>query len=628
MVHATTLATNALIERKGARTGLLTTQGSESTLDIRKGLRYDQYDLSLQFPAPLVPRYLRRGVAERILWDGQVRGQLKARAVERALDVLVRDERIESLAVCLLHAYANPAHEALIRRIAARRFPRLPVSLSSELAPQIREYERMSTTVVDAYVKPLVQRYLRRLQSGLVRRGLRGPVLMMTCSAGVIPVDVAGAKPVLLLESGPAAGALMGERLARRTRLANVFAFDMGGTTAKGSLIVRGRAEKAYEFEAARIHRFKRGSGIPILVPTLRLLEIGGGGGSLAYVDARGVLQVGPESAGAEPGPACYGRGGTRPTVTDADLLLGYLAPDRFLGGTMSLFPERAHAVLAPLARTLRLDTQATAWSIHEKVNEDVATAFRMHAAERGLDHRQFTLVAFGGAGPVHAGRIARRLGIRRLVIPYRAGVWAAVGLCVSALAFEYVQSRTVDLASLAFDAYARSFEALSTAGRRLLRRARVPAANARIERRLDMRYRGQGFELELALPGARPRRAEHRALAATFNREYARVYGLSELSPSIELVNFKVSAAGPAPPFRVRAMPKAEGTSHRGSRPVFFAERGFIPCAVFDRYQMRAGERVRGPAVVEERESTCVVEPGVTARVDDLFNLVLEIPV
>jgi len=411
IVHGTTLATNAVIERRGATTGLLTTKGFGDLLDLGRETRYDLFDLRAVYPAPLVPRSLRRELTERLRYDGEVLEPLDAAEVERMLDELVHGHHVEALAVCLLHAYANPVHEQQVQALARARFPHLAVSTSSDVFPFMGEYERFSTTTMNAYVQPMIDRYLDRLERELAGQGFRGRLYVMTSAGGTMTLEAARRFPVRLLESGPVAGALMSASLGRQLGAPDLLSFDMGGTTAKGCIVLDHEPRKRYALEVARVHEFKPGSGLPVRGPFIDMVEIGAGGGSIAEVDARGLIRVGPRSAGADPGPACYGRGGTRATLTDANVLLGYLDPAFFNGGRMTLDVEAAReAVTTHVARPLGLTPTAAAWGIHEIINEDVARAFRVHAAERGVDYRRCGMVAFGGSGPIHALRVARKL--------------------------------------------------------------------------------------------------------------------------------------------------------------------------------------------------------------------------
>ena len=441
VIHGTTLVTNALIERKGARTALITTRGFRDAIEIRHEGRYDLYDLFLEMPPPLAPRRLRFEVDERVLADGSVHKPLDTATIP-ALIAELRRQGVEAVAVSLLHAYRNPEHERLLGEALAAGAPEIVLSLSSEVVPEIREYERTSTTLANVYVRPLVERYLERLEARLRAQGMTDASLyIMLSSGGTGTVETARRFPIRMIESGPAAGALAAAQYGSLTDRPNLLSFDMGGTTAKACIIDNGEPLVSADFEVARVYRFKRGSGLPVRVPVIEMIEIGAGGGSIARADTLGLLKVGPDSAGAQPGPACYGRGGAAPTVTDADLLLGYLDPAFFLGGKMRLDLAAAERALGALGERLGLSATEAAWGVHQVVNENMAGAARIHAVERGKDPRAYPLFAFGGAGPVHAYRVAKILDVPELVIPLGAGVTSALGFLVAPLAFDFVRS-------------------------------------------------------------------------------------------------------------------------------------------------------------------------------------------
>jgi N-methylhydantoinase A len=519
-VHGTTLAINAVIERKGARTGLITTAGFSDTLELARETRYDLYDLKLRFPSPLVPRPLRKEVQERLGPGGEV---IKPIDLEEAIDratELVERENIESLAICFLHSFLNPVHEIAAREAISRKFPTLSISLSSEVAPSIREYERTSTVTVNAYVQPVISGYLGRIESWLSERGFKGSFLLMTSSGGTITSATARAFPVRLLESGPVAGMQMAALLGKLRSDQNILAFDMGGTTSKGYVVVAGEAEKTYQWEIARVHEFKVGSGLPIQSPAIKLVEIGSGGGSIASIDRRGVLQVGPQSSGASPGPACYGNEGMNPTITDANLLLGYLGADSFLGGRMRLAENRAvDAIDDKIGRPLGLSTLASAWGIHEMANEDISRAFRIHAAERGIDVGGYTMIAFGGAGPLHAIRVAQKLRMRRVVVPLRAGVFSALGLLTAPIAFDVSSTRRTYVSALSSEEIERTFKPLDEIARRFVLQTGLPASKLKLRRELEVRYFGQGHEVVVKLPTGRKVLPE--TVASLFHKAY-----------------------------------------------------------------------------------------------------------
>src|SRR6266542_2574280 len=501
VVHGTTLATNALIERKGARMALLTTAGFRDTLEIRSEGRYDMYDLFIDPPAPLVPRHLRREVPERLLADGSVVRPLDESVARRVIAALV-DEGVEALAICLLHAYVNPVHERRLAEIAREIAPALPVSCSSEVVPEIREYERTSTTTANVYVVPLMARYLADLEQRMAELGLPGQLYVMQSSGGIALPEEARRLPIRLVESGPAAGALAAALSARERGEPRLLSFDMGGTTAKACVIDDGVPLVARELEVARADRFKKGSGLPVRVPVIEMIEIGAGGGSIARVDRLGLLKVGPDSAGADPGPACYGLGGRLPTVTDADLILGYLDGDFFLGGRMRLDRDAAgRAIEEHVGRPLGLDLTRAAWGIHRVVNENMAAAARIHGIERGKDLRAYPLFAFGGAGPVHCWQVAKILKVPRILVPFGAGAMSAYGLLAAPLAFDFVRTAPQRLDAADWTQINGLFAEMESEGRRILRGADVPDGDVRIRRTAEMRYAGQGHEVEVELP-------------------------------------------------------------------------------------------------------------------------------
>jgi N-methylhydantoinase A len=620
IAHGTTLVTNALIERRGAVTGMLCTAGFADVLDIGMERRYDMYDLAITYPKPLVPKACRAEIDERVAFDGRVIQEPDLEAVRAAIARLVDEHGIEALAICLLNAYANPVHEERIGALTAEAFPDLRVSTSADVFPFMREYERWTTTTVNAFTQPMVERYLDRLEAGLADHGFPGAFYIMTSSGGTVTPAVARRYPVRLLESGPAAGALMSAYHGQALGRPELLAFDMGGTTAKGALIREGTPLKKYELEIARVHEFKAGSGLPVKAPAIDLIEIGAGGGSIAEIDVRGVMRVGPTSAGADPGPACYGRGGAAATLTDANLCLGYLDPDYFLGGEMALDGAASGSVIdRHIAGPLEVDAIRAAWGIHETVNEDVARAFRNHASERGFDYRRSAMIAFGGSGPAHALRVARKLRVPTVIFPLGAGVMSAVGLLASPLAFELMRSERVAVEGLADDTFADRFAALSAQAAAPLVEAGMAAADIAMTRWLDMRYQGQGYDVEVRLPDGNGA-AKVAALPALFGQAYEAVFGRSFPDEAVDIMSWKVEARGPRPALDGRldrAAPEAAGDPIKGMRRAYFPEAGgFVDCPVYDRYALTAGASFSGPALVEERESTCVIGVGDTVEV------------
>ena len=647
VVHGTTLLTNALIERKGARTALITTRGFRDALEIAREHRYDMYDLFIERPAPLVPRRLRYEVRERVLEDGTVAEPLDLEEAGRLIEALRRDD-IEAVAVCFLHSYRAPAHERAVGDLIRRTAPRLACALSHEVVPEIREYERTSTTVANVYIQGLAARYLARLEERLHAIEVRGPLFVMQSTGGICSVETASRFPIRVVESGPAAGALGAAYHGALAGRPDLLSFDMGGTTAKACLVEGGEPLNAPEFEVARVYRFKRGSGFPIKVPAIEMIEIGAGGGSLARVDRLGLLTVGPDSAGADPGPACYGRGGTEPTVTDADLVLGYLDPEFFLGGQLRLDREAARrAIEERVARPLGLDAVEAAWGIHQVVNENMASAVRVHAVERGKDIRRFPLFAFGGAGPVHAHRVARILRCATVVCPLGAGVASAMGFLVAPLVFDFVRTVRSGLEAMDWPAARAAVGEMEADGRRLLSTT-VREDRIGFRRWADMRYRGQGHEIRVPLPDAPLEPGSESALRAAFERAYAAIYGHTAPGVPVDVVSWRVAAYGPRPDLRLPGAADGGGRSAgvddivagesgvsrstgaesalKARRSVYLVEeRGFAEVPVYDRYRLSPGDRFAGPAIVEERESTVVVGPAAWAQVDAWLNLVIE---
>jgi len=625
VVHGTTLVANALIERKGAPTALLTTKGFRDVLSIRRELRFDLYDLFLDLPEPLVPRRLRFEVDERILADGSVDRPLDPGAVRRVARRLDR-EGVEAVAVCLLHSYRNDAHERAVEDVLREEVPDLPVSRSSDVAPEVGEFLRTSTTVANAYVSPLVGRYVEMLEKRMEGLGLSGPlrIMLSTGGGGLAGAATARRYPVRLLESGPAAGALSAGFWGAAAGRPDVLAFDMGGTTAKACLIEGGRPMVAREVEAARVYRFTKGSGLPLRVPVIDLIEVGAGGGSIADVGPFGLPTVGPESAGAEPGPACYGRGGTLPTVTDADLLLGYLNPDFFLGGEMELNVPAARTAVAGLGERLGLSVEDAAAAVHRVVDENMAGAARMHAIERGRDLRRFALVATGGAGPVHAWGVARALGIHTLLFPPSAGLASAFGMLTAPLGLELARSLPAPLSEVRWGEVRRAIARLVRDGSREVRGSGVGRHEVRVSIAADLRHRGQGESVTVEL-GSALANDPARQVEEAFEQAYVRLYGRRPPGVEAEVTTWRVRILGPDPRVDVTAA-AGRGASLERSRSAWFQETGFVETAVHDRYTLRPGREVIGPCVVEERESTVVIGPGGRGKVDRSGSLVVDV--
>jgi len=634
VVHATTLFTNALIERRGACTGMLATRGFGDIIEMGNERKYDLYDLQIDRAPPLAPRHLRAEVAGRMDAQGQ---EIEALAIAPALAEVGRlvDAGVESLAICLLHAYRSDRHERQLAQAIAQAFPQLTLTLSSATAPVIREYERMSTTLACAYIKPMARRYLDVLAQQLGRIGLPEDILMMLSNGGLARIDYAREHPIALLESGPAAGAISATYHSLREQMANLLAFDMGGTTAKLCLVNEGTPSIAFGFEAARRKRFAEGSGMPINITTVDLIEIGAGGGSIAQRDPLGLLKVGPRSAGSEPGPVCYGRGGQEPTVTDANLLLGYLNADFFAGGSIAIDAAPARAAFSALGQALGHEATAAAWGVHNIVAENMAAAARVHVAEKGQDPRRYILVATGGGGPLHAYYVARKIGISTIVCPPEAGVASAFGLLVSAARAD--RSRTVSFKPVSDDLQQleQAFAELENEVAQPLAALEADFGPRHLQRRADGRFVGQGFNLTVALPDgpyafddAQGEQRWRDDLDQAFRAEYRQKFGRVPPDVPVELVNLRV--AGSAPPrqrFEPRPLPPGEPARPKATRPVYFQERqGFVDTPVYAREDLRPGQRIAGPVLVEEAGTTTVVGPLGTLSVSPNANLVIDI--
>lgn len=622
VVHGTTLATNAIIERKGAPLGFLTTKGFRDILEMGTEQRYDIHDLFLTYPDPLAPRRRRREIDERIDHDGTVLTPIDLDAVRSEIRSLV-DDGVRALAVCFIHAYANPAHERAVRDLVAEEFPDLSVSISSDVHAQIKEYERSSTTAANAYVQPLMAVYVRKLDTALRDQGFRGRFHMIQSSGGLTSPETAAELPVRFLESGPAGGAQATGMVGRAMGQPDVLSFDMGGTTAKAALIQGGDPDIAPMLEAARVHRFKKGSGIPVYAPVIDMIEIGAGGGSVARVDDLGLLKVGPDSAGADPGPACYGQGGTEVTVTDANLLLGYLDPRYFLGGRMSLDVAATETAMSALAGKLGLTAIEAAWGIYDLVCENMAGAARVHIVEKGRDPRAYAMVAMGGAGPLHAARVARKLGMREVVVPPASGAASALGFLGAPVSYELARSHPMRIADPHFDDVEAILAEMEAEGRARLAEAGVESG-VTVQRRADMRLRGQMHELSVAMP-AEPLSADNLpAMVDAFTAEYQKRYTHLYDDAEIEVLNWRVVCTGAVPELSTRLVDGEAGADAlKGHRPAWVPERGAVAeVPVYDRYALTPGSTVEGPAIIEEREATTIVPDACTVSVDAQFNL------
>ena len=626
VIHGTTLATNAVIERKGARTALLTTEGFRDVLALGNESRYDQYDLNIELPQPLVPRRWRLPVPERLDNTGKVLIPLDEAAVARHVAFL-RAEGVEAVAIGFLHGFVNPAHERAATAIVQRLWPEVPVSLASDVSPEMREWERFSTTVANAYVQPLMASYLKRLEVGLRAAGLGCPLFMMLSGGGLTTLETAARFPIRLVESGPAGGAIFSAHVARQRGLSEVLSFDMGGTTAKICLIDGFKPQASRTFEVARVGRFKKGSGLPLRIPVIEMVEIGAGGGSIAAVDGMGRITVGPESAGADPGPACYGRGGAKPAVTDANLALGRYDPVAFAGGALRLYPEHARTALAAeVGGRLGLSADMAALGVVEMVDENMANAARVHAIESGKGYDGRTLIAFGGGGPVHGYRVAEKVGIRRMLVPSGAGVGSAIGFLRAPVAYEVVKSLYQRFAT--FDAAAvNGLLAGMAAEARTVVAEGAFGAPVEENRIAYMRYVGQGHEIAVTLPARDLTPADIPAIRAAYDTEYSRFYDRPVPGSDVEVMSFAVTVAtvteavapaaavaeaAPPPPIRVQQV-----------RDTVSGE--VADWTIYDRAAMAPGAKVAGPCIIAEAETSTLVGPGWTCRMDGLGYLELE---
>jgi N-methylhydantoinase A len=618
VVHGTTLVTNTLIERKGAPTGLVVTKGTRDVLDIGREWRYDLYDLNLKLPQSLAALENRHEVDERLDARGEAVIGLTDTEIDRLMSNIAGLD-VDAVAVCLLHAYVNDEHERKIANAIRQRFPNLAVSISSGIAREIREYERMSTTVANAYVQPLVADYLRRLDARVKDLAPDAPLRIMVSSGGFTSGEAAAETPILLLESGPAGGVLSALNTARSNGIDQILAFDMGGTTAKACVAVGGEPLIAHSFEAARVHRFKRGSGLPMLIPSIDLIEIGAGGGSIAHVNELGLLNVGPESAGADPGPACYGQGGADATVTDADLVLGFLNADNFLGGEMKLRRDLADAALSKLATQLGMTTTEVAWGICNIVNENMAAAARIHIAEKGHDPREFAMVATGGAGPVHVVEVARKLQIPRVLATIAAGAGSCLGLLAAPARVDRSWSNPSRVKEIDWKRVAKVYRELRQDAESELASAGAREVALKWWIGAEMRYAGQGHNVSVTLPWHSIGTASAGRLMKEFEKRYRQLYGHLVPNAAPQVITWRLTGRSVVKSHRftwgdARATQKA---LMRGKREIYLPlRRKYAPVPVYERYSLKPGTRLQGPLILEERESTLVVPVASSVRV------------
>ncbi|MBT5295174.1 MAG: hydantoinase/oxoprolinase family protein [Octadecabacter sp.] len=609
IIHGTTLATNALIERRGAKTALITTQGFRDVIEMRTESRFEQYDLNLTLPEPLLPRQMRYTVPGRMDASGTELIPLTRAYIEPVVEKIAA-AGYDSIAVGLIHSYLNDTHERLVGEVLADMMPDAMVSLSSEVSPQMREYERFNTVVANAYIKPLMKSYLGRLEGRLRGEGVTCNIFLMHSGGGIISIENAAEFPVRLVESGPAGGAVFAANIAARYGLDKVLSFDMGGTTAKICLIKNQTPKTSRVFEVARTYRFKKGSGMPISIPVIDMVEIGAGGGSLAQVDAMRQIRVGPESAGSEPGPACYGRGGAKPAVTDADLVLGKLDPTNFAGGTMTLNTEASAKALSDvLGDPLDMDAPTAAFGLAEVVDENMANAARVHAVENGEDLSEYTMIAFGGAAPLHAGRLCEKLGVARVLVPQGAGVGSAIGFLRAPFSFEANRSVYMTLADFQPDKIKTLLMDLQAEATGFVRNcdATSPILS---EFKVYMRYSGQGWEIPITLTQDQAMNPDAATFEARFVEDYVKLFGRAVDGMDIEITVWSVNAT--TPPETVPRVPEDAGSSaamSHATRDLFDPALGkFVPASITLRDDMDVGATATGPAIITEDETTIIV--------------------
>ncbi len=633
-VHSTTLVTNALIERKGATTVLLATKGFRDLLELAREQMYDIYDLFAPPAEPLIPRPLRLAIDERTDADGRILTEPTPESIDAAI-AAIRDSGATAVAIAFLHAYRNPANERTVARALEHALPDIAVSLSSSVAPIVGEYERTSTTAADAFTKPTVRAYIGELDNSLKDSGIHGPLYLMLSSGEIASAATVVERPIRLLESGPAAGAIAAAFFGSLAGHDDVLSLDMGGTTAKACVIEAGRPKLAHMLEVARVRRFMAGSGLTVVAPVVDLIEIGAGGGSIARRDELGLLKVGPDSAGADPGPACYGLGGNQPTVSDANLVLGYLNPDYFLGGEIPLRADLARAAVERLAAELTMSVEDTAWGIHRVVNENMAAAARVHIIERNRDPRDLATIAFGGAGPAHAVSVARVLGSPIVVFPPAAGVASALGALVSPLAFTAGRTRMMRLDRASWDAINQLYSELEGEAAKELGLANVPPEQIAYHRWAEMRVLGQYHEISVPLEGIVLAESSLPAIIAAFQDAYRRRYGRVLEGLPVEALHWRITATGPASPVDLRAEEETSEPASlaiKGSRLACFPagdgrpDASFLETPVYDRELLLPGMAFSGPAIVEEREATAIIWPGDQARIDRFRAIVVEV--
>jgi len=626
VIHGTTLATNALIERKGARVGLITTAGFRDIIEIAYERRYEQYDIFIDKPDLLVTREDCWTVPERLDASGQVLESLDT----SELDALLRDmdkRGIESIAICLLHSYLNPAHETALRDLIRERRPGLSITLSSEVCPEIREFDRACTALANAYIKPLMARYLTDLSTALIAEGITVPLLIVTSGGGMTTLETATRFPIRLVESGPSGGAVLAARVARQCGIEGALSFDMGGTTAKLCLIDQGVPQRSRQFEIGRAARFVKGSGLPVRIPVVEMIEIGAGGGSIAHVDKLQRLVVGPDSAGSDPGPAGYGLGGVNATVTDADVALGFIEPKSFAEGRVKLYPQAARAAIArQIGDRLKLSARQSAYGISQMVDENMSNAARVHAVEHGKEVSARSMIAFGGNGPLHASRVAEKIGVTQIIIPCNPGVGSAVGFLSAPISYEIIRSLYMRGEHFDVDAVSKLFGEMQRDARAVVRAGAAPGEKLIEQRLAFMRYQGQGHEIEIPLPPGKLQANLGRQIRARFDRLYREQYGRTVPNVDVEIINWAFVAATPLAPIEKVAAPRrARRAQAEGSRKIYWGQlRKLLSVPCYRRESLKPGDFIIGPALIIEKQTTTLVSPGFDAVLDRIGNIVL----
>ena len=629
LVHGTTVATNTIIEGKGAKTAFIATEGFRDVFEIGRQIRSTLYDVFCDKPKPLIPRYLCREAPERLNYAGDILKPLNDESVREAIQQF-KVENVESIAVCLLHAYINARHEKRVKEIIDEEMPGVFVSISSDLCPEMREYFRASTTAINSLLMPIVTLYLGQLENRLKDLGVEVGLHLMTSAGGMATSEVARKEPVHMIESGPAAGVIASTYIGKMAGVENLISFDMGGTTAKVGLVVEGVPKVAPHFEVGSAAvADNRAAGYPVRTPVIDLVEIGAGGGSIAWVDPGGALRVGPRSGGADPGPACYGKGQENPCITDANLLLGRLNPDYFIGGEQKLFPELAERAVKKLSEQLGMNVIEAASGIIRIANASMVGAIRLISVQRGFDPREFVLVAFGGAGPLHANDLAQELGIPKVLIPMSPGVTSALGLLVSDVKHDYVQANISPVEDVDINAINSVFVGIETRAREVLSSEGIPTSDISIIRYLDIRYIGQSYELKIPIENRPLQPVDKQAINAAFFKEHERTYGYASASEPTEVVNLRLTAIGSISKPKLKELEEGDGDSSgavKSERPVYFSKPGKpVTCRIYDRYKLKSNDRIDGPAIVEEIDSTVVILPHYHAQVDRFGNIFIE---